>query len=131
MWLIISTPSNPASLMAFIFSTIVPFMSTVAHMIALRIVGCVTDAVSAPKVEAVGESADVTARTVEALRKSRRFIRCFCYWSLGFGASLEFGVWNLKFLASECAHFLMPPALHPASPSWESPVSSSNPDFQG
>src|SRR3954454_11227078 len=37
MWLIISTPSNPASLMAFIFSSIEPFMPTVAHMIALRI----------------------------------------------------------------------------------------------
>src|SRR2546430_4886462 len=75
MWLIISTPSKPASLMAFIFSATEPFMPTVAHMIAFLIdrLGA-SSAETSVGAESIGAIIAVAVAAAAFLRNSRRFM---------------------------------------------------------
>src|SRR5438445_13012627 len=75
MWLIISTPSKPAPLMAFIFSATDPFMPTVAHMMA-----CLIDLLEAASAEAsvgaerIGAIIAIAVAAAPVLKNSRRFM---------------------------------------------------------
>src|SRR5439155_17117177 len=75
MWLIISVPSNPASLMAFIFSSTDPFTPTVPHMMAFRIGRADPAAASASASNTVGDRAAQAATLAPLLKNSRRFMQ--------------------------------------------------------
>src|SRR5438105_3647980 len=79
MWLIISTPSNPASLMAFIFSSTEPFRLTVPHMMAFlrrRFEALATGDFLASAPNALVETA-AAAMAVALVRKNSRRVSIF------------------------------------------------------
>src|SRR5436309_3945592 len=75
MWLIISTPSKPASLMAFIFSATDPFMPTVAHMMAFLIDRLdPSSAETRIGAERIGAIIAVAVAAAPLFKNSRRFM---------------------------------------------------------
>src|SRR5262245_30133896 len=77
MWLDISTPSNPASLMAFIFSRVEPLIPTVPHMIAFFSDRLGVDAGDSGCFSSTAGKVDDNAQSASAplaFMKSRRFM---------------------------------------------------------
>src|SRR5258707_12398157 len=94
MWLIISTPSNPASLMACIFSSTDPLIPTVAHMMPFLMERFAAGGFSWAR-RTAGARVERANRLLPVARKSRRIIvHVNLVWTVTGGVGNRTGVFQ-------------------------------------